>query len=126
MARLFKEQITHITIISRRPVGSRIFFTNACGSLFAACKKLIFFDSRRLCNSKCTELSFFHVPSNTCYSSQIRFLYVNVSLFDDCLCLLDGRLNQLSSLTIYIKSIERFSIITTNMVNKMNLKFFIL
>jgi hypothetical protein len=79
-----------------------------------------------LCNSKCTELSFFHVPSNTCYSSQIRFLYVNVSLFDDCLCLLDGRLNQLSSLTIYIKSIERFSIITTNMVNKMNLKFFIL
>lgn len=65
------------------------------------------------------ELVLHQLPT-TCFSSNLQSLFVNVVTFEDCLCLLDGRLPHLSSFTVNIKSIGTSSSIVDNRVNKFN------
>lgn len=46
-----------------------------------------------------------NLPSTICFSSSIIHLRVSVDTFDDCLCLLDGRLRHLRRLVIQISNI---------------------
>ena len=71
-------------------------------------------------------LSFIDLPSTTFVSSNLTKLCITVDNFGDCLCLLDGRLNQLSSFTVHIYSINRSSRNTVNMVSKLILKFILM
>ena len=51
-------------------------------------------------------ISIFNIPSTTCTSSTLIKLNITVQTLDDCLFLLDGRLNCLSTLIITINKIS--------------------
>jgi hypothetical protein len=51
-------------------------------------------------------ISIFHMPSTSCVSSTLTKLNSDVNTFDDCLYLLDGRLDYLSALIINIFKIS--------------------
>jgi hypothetical protein len=92
-------------------------FTEACARIFALCKNLIRFDFNRYNDNKCARLSLCSLPTTTCFSSTLVILYANVANFDDCLCLLDGRLTQLIEFIVDIKSIDTSSLDIDNTVN---------
>jgi hypothetical protein len=56
-----------------------------------------------------------YLPPNA-FSSTLTFLRVNVGTFTDCLCLLDGRLKQLTTLIVRIYQMNRDLSINPNMV----------
>ncbi|CAF1323765.1 unnamed protein product [Adineta ricciae] len=64
-------------------------------------------------------LSLYDFLPNLFSSSTLTDLCINVANFDDCLCLLDGRLKQLSNLSVNIDSMEKSRIIykTNNLPN---------
>ncbi|CAF2418395.1 unnamed protein product [Rotaria sp. Silwood2] len=111
---LFRKQIAHITITNRKKEASNESFTDGCAHIFTICKQLTFFDMSRFTSNGNAQLLLYNRLPNTCFSSNLRTLFVNVATFDDCLCLLDGRLSQLSSFTVNISSIKRSSTITNN------------
>jgi hypothetical protein len=121
IGRLFQEQITHITIINKKMLSSYTLFTQGCVKLFSLCKNLIYFDANRFCN-KYIRLIFDSHPQNHYFTSQLRSLFINTVWFDECLYLLDGRFNQLSSFTVNIKSIDILLTTTVNMVSELNLE----
>jgi hypothetical protein len=45
------------------------------------------------------------LPSITCFSSSIVHLRISVDTFDDCLCLLDGRLTHLRRFVVRVSDI---------------------
>ncbi|CAF1086880.1 unnamed protein product [Rotaria sordida] len=61
--------------------------------------------SQWLC-CKHTWISIFHLPSTSCVSSTLTKLNINVNTFDDCLYLLDGHLDSLSTIIINIRKIS--------------------
>jgi hypothetical protein len=61
-------------------------------------------------------LSFCDLPSTTFHSSILTDLYIHVETFDDCLYLLDGRLKQLTTLSVNVYSIDNSSTIVYNTV----------
>ncbi|CAF1676580.1 unnamed protein product, partial [Rotaria magnacalcarata] len=69
-------------------------------------------------------LSLRNLPMTTCSSSTIYKLCVNVTCFEDCLALLDGRLKELTTFIVDIGSIDDDLLIVYNMDNLPNLKCF--
>ncbi|CAF5225466.1 unnamed protein product, partial [Rotaria magnacalcarata] len=57
-------------------------------------------------------------------STTLSELHVTVNNFDDCLCLLDGRFNQLHTLYVYVADIQFSQQTINNMENLPNLKYF--
>ncbi len=62
-------------------------------------------------------LSLCNLPSSTFHSSILTDLYIHVESFADCLHLLDGRLKQLTTLSVTVYSIDNSSTIVHNTVN---------
>jgi len=56
--------------------------------------------------SKELSISIFHMSSTSCVSSTLRKLNIDVNTFDDCLYLLDGRFDSLSTLIVTIVKIS--------------------
>jgi len=56
--------------------------------------------------SKELSISIFHMPLTSCVSSTLRKLNIVVNTFDDCLYLLDGRFDSLSTLIVTIVKIS--------------------
>jgi hypothetical protein len=71
--------------------------------ILSLCKRLIKLNFSQL--SHRLTLCTFELSSTNCKSSTLTVLKMNVVTFDDCLYLLDGRFNCLSSLIINVKSI---------------------
>ncbi|CAM4824327.1 unnamed protein product [Rotaria magnacalcarata] len=69
-------------------------------------------------------LSICYLPSTTFSSSIFTHLYINVQYFNDCLCLLDGRLKQLTTLFVTVYCTFKSSRIIDNMNKLPNLKCF--
>jgi len=63
-------------------------------------------------------ISIYGLSSMTCYSSNLVNLSISVNTFDDCLCLLDGRLHQLRKLCIVIKKIENSTLTKESLVKQ--------
>ena len=121
IARLFKEQIQYLTLIMppsnrKRPISNESFI-DAYAHIFNVCTNLLYFDFNRWNVNDNSRLSLCNRISTTCYSSTLVFLSANVSTFDDCLCLFDGRLNQLSQLIINIRSINTSAFTIDNTVS---------
>ena len=57
------------------------------------------------------------LPSNTFSSLILTYLSINVATLTDCLCLLDGRLKQLTTFIVRIYSMDIDSSIVRNSVN---------
>jgi hypothetical protein len=62
----------------------------------------------------------YRLSSMTCYSTSLTHLSISVPIFDDCLCLLDGRLPQLRKLYILIDQIQTPLLSIENLVRKYN------
>ena len=71
-------------------------------------------------------LSFIDLPSTTLVSPNLTKLSITVDSFGDCLCLLDGRLNQLSTFIVIIVEVKDHSSIEFNSVSYKDPIFFIL
>jgi hypothetical protein len=85
------------------------------------CKELQYLELKNLTGSDCT-LSLSNFSTNTCFSPILRYLIIDLSTFDDCLYLLDGRLNQLSTFIVEIDDINASSLDIDNTVNQSYLK----
>ena len=57
------------------------------------------------------------LSSARCYRSNVAHLRIRIHNFDDCLCLLDGRLSQLHTLIVKLDYVRDSKIIINNEVN---------
>jgi hypothetical protein len=68
-------------------------------------------------------LSLIDLPSKTCYSSSVVHLNVRVRNFDDCLCLLDGRLSQLHTFIVEVDNLDDLSMAIHNKVKNFESRY---
>jgi hypothetical protein len=118
---LFRNQLTHITLVIRDVLLSDTLFTNMCRDILAMYTKLSYLNIKQ--SGKIRRSKFYllrNQPRDFFSSSHLRTLIFDAECFDDCLYLLDGRLDQLSSFTVNIRSIE-ISMIDQNQVGTIDL-----
>ncbi|CAF1354120.1 unnamed protein product [Rotaria magnacalcarata] len=107
----FKKQITNLTLVS--DYGGKVGTLDQTTNVFI--KLLDFFENLNYLScigSSVTGnpvLSFVDLPLNTFVSSNLTKLCVTVDSFGDCLRLLDGRLNQLSTFIVIIINAKDYS-----------------
>ncbi|CAF3544951.1 unnamed protein product [Rotaria sp. Silwood1] len=124
IACLLQKQIRDITVMTTHEVFTNELFTNTCVRILAICTNLFHLNMNRWIKGDTTQLSLCQQPLNICCSSRLRNLSIKVETFDDCLCLLDGRLDNLSSFTVNINFIKRSSIFADSQKVLSNLKEF--
>ncbi len=81
--------------------------------ILSLCKRLINLNFCELSRYRSSTTSFLDLSSTNCMSSTLTVLKINVETFDDCLYLLDGRLDCLSTLIIHVDRIS-FSLKTVD------------
>lgn len=108
-----------MTVKIRNGTFNNDMYTNVCECILSVCKKCICLDMDQLGIIKCSKLSLKDISRKMFYSSHLRRLFVHVQTFDDCLCLLDGRLKNLSSLTVRIFFIDKLSTVKDSKVSKL-------
>ena len=118
MTRLFKEQIRSVTVKIRNKTFNNETYTDVCECILSVCKECISLDMDQFGIIKCSKLSLKNVSRKLFYSSYLQRLSVYVETFDDCLCLLDGRLENLSSLTVRVFSLNQLSTVNDSKVSK--------
>jgi len=118
MTRLFKEQIRSVTVKIRNKTFNNETYTDVCECILSDCKECMFLDMDQFGIIKCSKLSVKNVSRKLFYSSYLQRLSVYVETFDDCLCLLDGRLENLSSLTVRVFSLSQLSTVNDSKVSK--------
>lgn len=95
----------------------KAYTTNVYAHMLAFFENLKHLSIVRSSTNDYPPLSLSDVSSTTFSSAILTQLCVNISNFDDCLSLLDGRLEQLSSLIVKIPYITSFSSIVQNTVS---------
>ncbi len=121
--RLFREQIIHITIKTGEINCCNKSFTDECANILGICTKLSYLNIHQPTKSICAKLSLWDRPRNLFCSSHLRTLITDVYNFEDCLCLLDDRLDQLSSFTVNIGSIQTPLMVPNNRVSILYIKY---
>ncbi|CAF1508421.1 unnamed protein product [Adineta steineri] len=122
----FKKQITDLTI--RNDYNGRERIIDQSTNVFI--KLVDFFENLKYLSytesfvAKNSVLSFIDLPSTTFVSSNLIKLCITVNNFGDCLCLLDGRLNQLSTFIVIIVNVKDNSLMEFNTSDLPNLKCF--
>ena len=116
---LFKEKAKTLSLVPTRLIKESMIelFTETCVRIFASCKNLVHLDLNGSNSNKYARLSLCNLPQTSCFSSSLVILYANLVDFDDCLCLLDGRLPYLAKLIVDIKNIDESSLDIDKMVN---------
>lgn len=119
---IFQEQITNLTIINdddEDMIGSLTDYTTNVYShiltFFKNLKELSIMGSSP--TSMYPGLLLPYLLSTTFSSPILTHLNINVQFFDDCLHLLDGRLSELTTLSVNVYSIDTSSKIVHNMVS---------
>ncbi|CAF1432789.1 unnamed protein product [Rotaria sordida] len=109
LCNLLSEQITHLYIdmevkTVEPPLSktlSKIFVL-----ILSLCKRLISLNFCSSCRYRLMAIHIFKPSTTNCISSTLTTLNINVDNFADCLYLLDGRLNCLSTLIIRVLKIS--------------------
>ena len=115
----FKKQITDLTIINDQ--SGELGTLDQTTSIFM--KLLDFFQNLKHLNAIGTYLdgnpilSYVDLPSTSFVSSNLTKLSVLLDSFGDCLCLLDGRLNQLSTFIVIIVNVRDHPLMELNSVS---------
>jgi len=117
-AHLLKEQIKSMTVKIRNEMFNDESYTDVYERILSNCPKCSYLDMDQSGAIRYYRLSFEDRSRKICYSSYLHTLFIYVKTFDDCLILLDGRLNNLSSLTVRMSRIETSPIITDSCVGK--------
>ncbi|CAF4229924.1 unnamed protein product, partial [Rotaria sordida] len=104
---IFKQQIIDLTLIidEKNDLTETIDYTTNHFSIFQPSTKMS------------TSLSLQDLPSTTFSSSTLIKLCINVLNIDDCLSLLNGRLEQLSILIVTIDNVKNHASIVCNSVS---------
>ncbi|CAF1127106.1 unnamed protein product [Adineta steineri] len=119
LRRLLDEQITCLKLDFKYDTTLSISETSSImfALILSLCKRLVklnfyeFYERSRICT--------FEISSMNCTSSTLTELVINIETFDDCLYLLDGRLNCLSKLIINIQEIANTIGTIDNTVKKL-------
>ncbi len=119
LRRLLTDQITQLnvnTYVEITETSDRNEL-NMFPMILSICKRLcdLIFNQRIL--DKKLLVSIFNLPTTSCISSTLTKLNIHVNTFDDCLYLLDGRLECLSTLIIDIHTITKSSLNKHNTVS---------
>ncbi len=115
------EQITKLILVNHDQDLSTDLFRNYTTNVYARILKVF----KNLKSLTVTQpfgifypgLSLCGLPSDTCFSPILTYLSINVNTFDDCLYLLDGRLKQLTELSVNVCDVDKPSVIPHNMVS---------
>ncbi|CAF3336829.1 unnamed protein product [Rotaria socialis] len=103
---LLTKQITHLNIDIKKPTQHcSITVSKSFELILCLCKKLIVLNFCDMFPTRTYETPMFYLLSTTHMSSTLIKLKINVASLVDCLCLLDGRLEFLSTLIINIGQI---------------------
>ncbi|CAF1120106.1 unnamed protein product [Rotaria sordida] len=124
---LLAEQITDLTIdihikLISPPLSKTL--SNIFASILSLCKRLNHLNFCQLSNYRCLSIEIYNLSLTSCMSSTLRTLIINVETFNDCLCLLDGRLQCLSTLIIHVEDISIASSTIDNTKKLLKLKHF--
>ncbi|CAF1095315.1 unnamed protein product [Rotaria sordida] len=122
---LFAKKITHlnINILNKTPKEYWAVRTYFFTSILSLCKRLINLNFCYFSDQDLT-VSIYNLPPPSFKSSTLTNLKINVDIIDDCLDLLDGRLNCLSTLIIKITQISSTISNTDNITKLPKLKYF--
>jgi len=122
LGNIFKNNITHLALtIDRKEFASPFpidLRDNFLTDIFHTFTNLIELDLNQSNIDIRPLLSVYGLSSMTCYSTSLTHLSISVQIFNDCLCLLDGRLSQLRKLYVFISKIYRPSLSIENLVRK--------
>ena len=118
----FKKQITDLTLVNEYggKVGTIDQTTNVYTKLLDFFENLSYLSCIGSSITRNSVLSFVDLPSTTFVSSNLRKLCITVDSFGDCLRLLDGRLNQLSTFIVIIVNVKDCSSMEFNSVSYEN------
>jgi hypothetical protein len=103
--RIFKEQILHlvVTIMDKsESVSLSDVVMNVYMRIFNLFTSATHLDFVTKGDFRYPPFSLYDLPSTACFSSTIVHLCIKVLTFEDCLCLLDGRINQLHTFIVEI------------------------
>jgi hypothetical protein len=112
---MFKKQISHLTVNitdDTEAISLYDLTENVYGHIFTLFTNLTHLEFGKYNSSQHLPLTVLNLPSYVCLSSTIVHLCVKVLSFDDCLCLLDGRLCQMNTLTVIVDYFYSFSLMT--------------
>ncbi|CAF5085951.1 unnamed protein product [Rotaria sp. Silwood1] len=125
---IFKQQITKLDLINKdckHAVGSLKDYTKRVyAHILNYLGNLEHLNVVETSNLTYAWLSIRCLPSNTFSSLTLTYLCINVKTFSDCLCLLDGRLKQLTTFIVKFSYIDRNSSTIHNLNDLPNLKCF--
>lgn len=120
LANIFKNNITHLALtIDKKGFESSSTMDlreNLLKHIFDRFTNLIELDFNQSNIDGRPLLCVHRLPSITCYSTSLIHLSISVHIFDDCLCLLDGRLPQLRKLCVLIEKVDTPSLPIENLV----------
>ncbi|CAF3381034.1 unnamed protein product [Rotaria sp. Silwood2] len=124
---LLAEQITDLTIdiyvkLISPPLSKTL--SNLFASILSLCKRLNHLNFCQLSNYRSLSIEIYKLSLTSCMSSTLRTLIINVETFNDCLYLLDGRLQCLSTLIIHVEDISIASSTIDNTKKLLKLKHF--
>ena len=118
---IFQQQITSLTVgISDKGsvlVPEKNYTRNVYQHILKFFQNLRHLSVIQSFNPVYPHLTLCDLPSATFFSSTLTYLSINLYTFDDCLCLLDGRLKQLSALLVKVIYMEGSSSIIHKMVS---------
>jgi hypothetical protein len=105
---LLKNQITHlnIDIKNKKTREACRTVTNIFQFILSLCERLVHLNFRDLFSHRKIPVRISNLSLISCISSTLNKLIINVMIFDDCLYLLDGRLQSLSTLIIHVSIIS--------------------
>jgi hypothetical protein len=120
LRRLLTDQITQLKVdtyveIRETSDGNEL---NMFPMILSICKRLCDLTFNQCIFDKNLLVSIFNLPTTSCVSSTLTKLNINVNTFDDCLYLLHGRLENLSTLIIDISEINESSLNKDNTVRE--------
>ncbi|CAF0769087.1 unnamed protein product [Adineta steineri] len=123
-----KQQITDLTLIYNDTNDIIPILKDYTINVYA--RIITFFENLKHLNIKGSSITaypgvlLYDLPSTIFSSSILTKLCINVATFNDCLYLLDGRLNQLNSFTVRVYDVDAPSLIVHNKNNLLKLKYF--
>jgi hypothetical protein len=118
---IFKYQITNLVLVTNdhyNMISSlKTYSTDVYAYILTFFEQLRYLTIVPSFNNDYPPLSLSDIPSTTLLSTILTHLSINVSSFDDCFAILDGRFNQLSTFIVKIPYITNFSSIVHNSVS---------
>ncbi|CAF1339121.1 unnamed protein product [Rotaria sordida] len=103
-----KNQITHLNVDIQNEMGSELseISSNIFLLILSLCKRLTHLNFCQLFSYRDSSIYISELSRTSYISSSLVELKINVSIFDDCLDLLDGYLDNLTKLIINVKQIK--------------------